>query len=108
MVRSSEWIRELILSTGEVAEAPSRYKDDLGYWLDGREIAHFENHDVLDLRLTRSVIRENRDTLKADPRVQLRGSSDWVTVQARQEDEQFVAQLIRQAIDANRNRSAAT
>jgi hypothetical protein len=99
-----DWIRELMLSTGEVAEAPSRYKDDLGYWVDGREIAHFESDDMLDLRLTRSVIREHRDTLKADPRVQLRGGSDWVTVQVRQEDERFVAQLIRRAIDANRRR----
>ena len=33
-----EWLRELVLGVGGLVEAPSRYKDDLAYWLDGREI----------------------------------------------------------------------
>lgn len=37
-----EWLRELVLGVGGLVEAPSRYKDDLAYWLDGREIAHLE------------------------------------------------------------------
>jgi hypothetical protein len=92
----------LILGTGQVAEAPSRYKDDLAYWLDGREIAHFESDEVLDLRLTRSVIGAHRAALKADPRVELRSGSDRVTVTVRQRDSCFIEQLVWWAIEANR------
>jgi Luciferase len=65
----SEWLRELVLSVGGMVEAPSRYKDDLAYWVEGREIAHLEAGNVLDLRLTRAVIKEFKD----DPRLGRRG-----------------------------------
>ncbi len=51
---------------------------------------------------TRPVISQHRETLKVDPRVQLRGGSDWLTVTVRGKDRQFVAQLLRWAIDASR------
>jgi hypothetical protein len=107
-VAAGEWLRELILDVGDVAEAPSRYKDDLAYWVDGREIAHFEADDVLDLRLTRAVIREHRETLKSDPRVRLRNSSDWVTVEVDPADREFVAQLVRWAVRANRRQMSSS
>ena len=93
-----EWLRELVLGVGGLVEAPSRYKDDLAYWLDGREIAHLEAHDVLDLRLTRAVIRRYKD----DPRVVRRGSSDWAVIEVSQEDEDFVKELVARAIEANK------
>ena len=99
----SEWLRELVLDAGGVVEQPSRYKDDLAYWVDGREIAHLEAEHVLDLRLTRAVISEHRAELKADSRIGLRGSSDWLTVRvAGPEDAAFVSRLIEQAVRANR------
>ncbi len=65
----------MILGTGQVADLPSRYKDDLAFWLDGREIAHFESDQVLDLRLTIAV---------------------------RQQDKGYIEQLVWWAIEANR------
>ncbi|MEV4313068.1 luciferase family protein [Actinocrispum sp. NPDC049592] len=99
----SEWLRELILAVGDVVECPSRYKDDLGYWVGGREIAHLEAENVLDLRMTRAAISARRAELKADPRVELRSGSDWLTVRvAGPEDAAFVTDLVRQAAAANR------
>ena len=98
----NEWIRDLILRGGQVAEMPSRYKDDDAFWLDGREIAHFEGDQVLDLRLTRSVISARRATLKSDPRVELRPGSDWVTVRVGRADAALLDELVQWAIDANR------
>jgi hypothetical protein len=93
-----EWLRELVRSVGGVVEAPSRYKDDLAYWTDGREIAHLESDNALDLRLTRAVIREHR----GDPRVVRRGSSDWATLEVSHEDGEFVKTMVAKAIEANR------
>ncbi|HEX6683021.1 MAG TPA: luciferase family protein [Candidatus Limnocylindrales bacterium] len=95
-----EWLRELVLSVGGLVEAPSRYKDDLAYWVEGREIAHLEADDVLDLRLTRALIRELGD----DPRVERRGSSDWATLTVSPEspeDEEFVREMVAAAVQAN-------
>lgn len=93
-----EWLRELVLDVGGLVEAPSRYKDDLAYWLDGREIAHLEADNVLDLRLTRAVIRQFKD----DPRVVRRASSDWATLEVSEEDAGFVKTLVGKAIEANK------
>lgn len=93
-----QWLRELVLGVGGLVEAPSRYKDDLAYWLDGREIAHLEDDNVLDLRLTRAVIGQFKD----DPRVVRRGGSDWAMLEVSQEDEEFVKMLVGKAIEANR------
>lgn len=94
---NGEWLRELVLGVGGLVEAPSRYKDDLAYWLDGREIAHLEDANVLDLRLTRAVIRQFKD----DPRVVRRAGSDWAALDVSQEDGEFVKMLVAKAIEAN-------
>jgi hypothetical protein len=79
----AEWVREAIMTIDGVAEAESRFKDDLAYWVDGTEIAHLESDRELDVRLTRRMIREHRADLRADPRIRLRpNSSDWITVLA--------------------------
>jgi Luciferase len=91
-------LRELVLSVGGMVEAPSRYKDDLAYWVEGREIAHLEAGNVLDLRLTRAVIKEFKD----DPRLGRRGSSDWATLEVSPEDGEFVKELVAKAVKANR------
>jgi hypothetical protein len=74
-------IRTALAAIDGVVESGSRYKPDLAYWVNGTEIAHFETASVLDIRLTRALIRSNRPALLADPHVTLRpGSSDWITV----------------------------
>ena len=51
------------------------------FWCNGKEIAHFHGADVVELRLTKAVIRELRPLLRADDRVTLRkGTSDWIEV----------------------------
>jgi hypothetical protein len=67
-------LREAIAALDGVVESPSMFKDDLAYWVHGKEIAHFETRDLIEIRLTRSVIRERRDVLKADSRIDLRYS----------------------------------
>lgn len=88
----------------DVIEADSAFQPGQGYWVNGKEIAHLDEDDVLDLRLTRNVIRERRAELKADPRVTLRRSgSDWVEVRFRTlADVEFAAILMEQAVAAHR------
>lgn len=49
--------------------------------MHGKEIAHLEDEDLIEIRFTRSVVRERRNVLKADRRIDLHYSgSDSVTV----------------------------
>ena len=50
------------------------FKDDIGYWVHGKEIARFEDEELIEIRLTREMIRERREELRGDPRVDLRYS----------------------------------
>jgi hypothetical protein len=75
-------LRELIATIDGVEESESAFKNDLAYWVNGTEIAHFESDRLLDVRLTRTVIRDRRAELRAEPRIRRRSSSsDWVTVE---------------------------
>lgn len=78
----TDQLRDALAAIEGVYEHQSRYQDDLGYWVNGREIAHFDSERALDVRLTRAVIRQRRAELREDPRVRLRPSSsaDWITV----------------------------
>lgn len=52
-----------------------------GWFVDGRQIAHFVADDAVEIRLTKAGIAALRERLKADPRVVLRkAGSDWLTV----------------------------
>jgi hypothetical protein len=99
-----EELRDAIVGVDGVAESPSMFKDDLAYWVHGKEIAHFEDADLLEIRLTRGVIRHQRQELRGDPRVDLRYSgSDWVTVRfSLPEDRDFVIGLVERAAEAHR------
>jgi hypothetical protein len=58
-------------------------KDDRapGYFVDGKQIAHFFAPDFVEVRLAKTRIRAERDLLKADSRVELRkNASDWLKV----------------------------
>ena len=59
---------------------------------------------TFDVRLTRGVIRQLRDRLRSDPRVQLRASSssDWVEVEVPStSDEALLTELVALAARAH-------
>jgi hypothetical protein len=83
-----------------VVEAESAFKAGPGLWVNGKEIAHFEDEEVIDIRLTAPLIRARRADLREHPSVTLRRSSsaDWVEVRVRRtEDEQLVVELVKDA-----------
>ncbi|MGQ0849628.1 MAG: luciferase domain-containing protein [Actinomycetota bacterium] len=100
----TEHLRDLIASLDGVAESPSMFRDDLAYWVNGKEIAHFESADLIEIRLTREVIRRRRAQLKGDPRVDLRYSgSDWVSVRLSSPAVRaLVMELVEDAANAHR------
>jgi hypothetical protein len=87
-----------------VAESPSMFGPENAFWCNGKEIAHFEGADAIDLRLTRPVIRELRAVLRNDPRVGLRtAGSDWIEVHLSSTDDvAFVVELAERAAQAHR------
>jgi Family of unknown function (DUF5519) len=87
-----------------VLEGESAFKPGSAFWVNGKEIAHFEGDRAIDLRLTRAEIRARRAELRADPRVTLRASSsDWLTIEfAGAPDEEFVCGLAEIAAAAHR------
>jgi hypothetical protein len=93
-----------------VVEAESAFKDGPAFWVNGKEIAHFESAHAIDLRLTRAQIRERRERLREDRRVRLRASSaDWLTVEfSSAEDEDFVLELAEVAAAAHHPPPGAT
>ena len=89
---------------GGVEVGESAFGAGRGYWVNGREIAHFDADDVIDVRLTRVEIRSRRAELRVDPRVQLRNSSssDWLEIRIRRpHDVVFVTELVEVAVAAH-------
>jgi hypothetical protein len=102
-VGMSRKLRRALAAVDGVEESDSAFKDDVGYWVNGKEIAHFEGDRAIDIRLTRAVIRDRRAALRADPRVRLRASSsDWLTVELSGADMAFVVELVEAAAAAHR------
>ena len=96
-------LRNALAAIEGVVESDSAFQKGLAYWVNGKEIAHFEG-PAIDIRLTREVIRQRRQDLKADPRVHLRRSgSDWLEVAfTSPEDDEFVIELVQAAAAAHR------
>jgi Family of unknown function (DUF5519) len=46
-------LREALCQVDGVIESESAFKDDLAFWVNGKEIAHFEGDHAIDIRLTR-------------------------------------------------------
>ena len=84
-------------------EGESVFSHGPAYWVNGKQVAHFVDEERLELRLTKSVIREMRAELKADPRVEQRTSgSDWIIVRAGGEaDVAFLVSLAERAAGAH-------
>lgn len=98
-------LRAALARIDGVVESESAFKPTSAFWVNGKEIAHFEGESAVDIRLTRAVIRDRRSQLRADPRVRLRPSSsaDWLTVEIGEPtDEALVIELVRAAADAHR------
>jgi hypothetical protein len=87
-----------------VAESPSTFGPENAFWCNGKEIAHLEGADAVDLRLTRSAIRELRAVLRSDQRVELRSAgSDWIEVHVSSTDDvAFVVEIAERAAQAHR------
>ena len=95
----AQWSDELDgVAVGEGAFAPGP-----ALWVGTREVAHFHAGHTLEVRLTRAVIRQRRDELRADDRITLRTSaSDWIEVDvATDEGLALAADLVRAAVAAN-------
>jgi len=74
-------LRTRLLAIPGVTESPSMFKDDLAFWVNGKEIAHLESPTALDVRLTRAGIRATRAAWEPTGLVHRRATgSDWVTV----------------------------
>jgi hypothetical protein len=103
-------LRAAIAGLDGVTESESMFKDAQAYWANGKEIAHFDGEDVIDIRLTRALIRARRAELRADQRVELRSSSsDWISVRiAEPADVTFAAALTESAADAHRAQPGTT
>ena len=85
---------------------PSRFRGrghSSALWLGTREIAHCHNGQV-DVRLTRAVVRELRDELRSDARIDLRGPGfDWILIRVRTPaDVERALELLRHAMRAAR------
>ena len=74
------------------------------YCVRGREIAHFQDDNEMDIRLTRLYQRQLVKTLSGDFLVRLRPKpSEWVWVRfSTRRDMDFVIELVKQAVKANR------
>jgi hypothetical protein len=89
---------------GGVVEGESGFGPGVAFWVGATEVAHLDSDDVVDIRLTREVIRQRREALRRDGRVVLRksGSADWLEVRCGSGDDvEFVVELITAAARAN-------
>ena len=101
---------------GKVAglmEGPSTFaSDDLprAYWAHGTQVVNLFSPERAELRLTKAVIRDHKERLKADPRVELRPNpSDWLTVVVtKTADAGLVVELAEWAVAAHRSASPPT
>jgi hypothetical protein len=87
-----------------VEEGESAFGHGPALWVNGKEIAHFDSAEVIDIRLTAKLIRPRRAELRANPSVTLRKSTsaDWLEVRvATSEDEELVVELVTGAVQAH-------
>jgi Luciferase len=96
-------LRERLLAIDGKIESESQFADVMAFWVNGKEIAHFEGDDEINMRLTRRVVSSERHRLKVDARVDLkRRSADWIVIRfSEHEDLDFVAELAAMAAAAH-------
>jgi hypothetical protein len=96
-------IRKVFVGLSGVQAGESVFSDGEGFWVNGKQIAHFLVDAGLELRLTKPVISAHRQRLKADPRIELRrGASDWIIVRYESsKDLPLVEELAKLAVGAH-------
>jgi hypothetical protein len=73
--------RGCLLAIDGVVESGSAFTEGDAFWVNGKQIAHFVDDGLVQLRLTRAVISNQHSRLRADPRIELRpGASDWIKI----------------------------
>ena len=79
------------------------FNDGAAIWVGTREIAHFDDDGLFEIRLTKAEIRRRRRELQEDPRIELRRSaSDWLRYRIdNTRDETFARALVADAVAAN-------
>lgn len=89
---------ERLLQIPGVEEGENSWGDDTALWVNAKQMANFHREGTLEIRLSRPVIRELKATLKDNPRVTLRGSSDWVGFRYETgADADFIEEMARRA-----------
>ena len=82
----------------DVEERPSQFHGEPALWVDGREFLHAHGDRFVEIRLTGKLI--NR--LDEERALRRSRTSDWVMVDV--DHGELIAELARQALDANRRR----
>ena len=72
-----EKLSTAICALPDVSQRKSRFSDNPAFYIGRREIAHFHDGNVIDIRLTRKVIRDLEGSGEADSRLGIRAASDW-------------------------------
>ena len=95
---------ERLLRVDGAVVGEGAFSPGLALWVGKREIAHLDGEQILDVRLTKTVIASRRSELRADTRVVLRpGTSDWLEVGVDSpSDVEFALSLVNEAVAANR------
>src|SRR5688572_2584592 len=89
----------LLLAIPGIEEGANSWGDDTALWVNGRQMANFTRDGSLEIRLSRAVIRELKPRLKDDPRLTLRGTSDWASLTlSSEEDFEFIFDLVLRAV----------
>lgn len=103
MIQLDDRLVAQALSLRTVEEHRSRFAHVPALRVGSREFLHFDRPGLVDLRLTRRVIRAKRELLADHPSTRFRGaSSDWVNFELKSEaDVEFVASLLPLTIEAN-------
>jgi len=97
-------VRKGFLALDGVLESAGIFAEEDAFWVNGKEIGYFaDGGEVLGLRLTKREISAGRAALKADSRVVLKASSDWLHVRiSKPSDAALALELAALAVQAHR------
>jgi hypothetical protein len=88
---------ERLRTLSALEEAPSQWTGGPAFWLDGREIVHLHEPELVEIRVTRTRMRGALE----DERVWQRSRySDWIVL--RRDEVELAVELTWLAIEANR------
>jgi hypothetical protein len=76
------WMR--LLEIPGIGEGESSWGDDRALWVNAKQVANFDQEDLLELRLTRPQVSARRTDLKGDSRVVVKPGSDWLRIHWRE------------------------